>query len=108
MEKHYRRFTLVLFIMVIIILAVAGCGTANEPADTAPETEAEEVEVHEGQALVEKKCVGCHGLDRLDNANYDKDGWTFSVDQMIINGTQLNDEERELVIDYLAIAYPKE
>lgn len=55
-----------------------------------------------GAALVEERCTVCHSSDRIYSADKDEAGWTATVDRMIGNGAQLNDEERQLVIDYLS------
>jgi len=55
----------------------------------------------DGDALVSERCTVCHSRERIDNADKDEAGWTATVDRMISNGAELNEEEREAVIAYL-------
>lgn len=55
-----------------------------------------------GAELVETRCTVCHSIDRINNASKDREGWAATVDRMIGNGANLNEAEREAVIDYLA------
>jgi hypothetical protein len=56
------------------------------------------------EALVQKRCTVCHTADRITNAMGQKDraAWEETVDRMIGYGAQLNADEREAVLDYLA------
>ncbi|GAB4448113.1 MAG: hypothetical protein Kow00120_18240 [Anaerolineae bacterium] len=64
---------------------------------------AEAAEEMDGEALVNERCTVCHGLDEI-TANFGQDAtfWAETVDEMIATGAQLNEEEREVVIDWLA------
>ncbi|HEX3049511.1 MAG TPA: hypothetical protein VHP83_02570 [Aggregatilineaceae bacterium] len=55
----------------------------------------------DGNALVDERCTVCHDRGRIDSKDKDEAGWTETVDRMIGKGAQLNDEERQAVIDYL-------
>jgi hypothetical protein len=46
-------------------------------------------------------------LGNLEAANYDEAGWALTVDRMIGKGAQLNAEQKQVVVAYLAKAYPK-
>ena len=55
----------------------------------------------DGDALINERCTVCHTRERIDAQDKDEAGWTATVDQMIANGAQLNEEERAAVIEYL-------
>jgi hypothetical protein len=55
-----------------------------------------------GDQLVDTRCTNCHSRERIDSADKSRDEWAATVDRMIGYGAQLNDEERDAVIDYLA------
>ncbi|BAT71495.1 conserved hypothetical protein [Thermosulfidibacter takaii ABI70S6] len=59
----------------------------------------------EGKALLRKRCVSCHGLDYVERAKKNKNGWRLTVERMIAKGTKLNEKEKEILIDYLAKKY---
>jgi thiosulfate/3-mercaptopyruvate sulfurtransferase len=56
----------------------------------------------EGEELVKKRCTVCHSLDRIYKTKKDKAAWENTVDRMIRKGAQLNEAERQAVIDYLS------
>jgi len=91
-----------LLLVGILILTAVSCGPAATPEPTPTP------EVHKGKAIVATRCVGCHEIGRVNNAKYDRDGWQKTVDRMVLSGAQLTDEQKELVVDYLALTYPKE
>lgn len=88
-----REFTLIL-ILTIFALIVVGCGAA-EPQPTATP------EVHPGKALVESRCGTCHGVAQVNNVDYSADIWDTTIDRMIQAGAPVNDEQKELIIEYL-------
>jgi mono/diheme cytochrome c family protein len=94
--------TLLLILICMSILTAVGCGPAATPAPTSTP------EVHEGKAIVAVRCIGCHEIGRVNNAKYDREGWQRTVDRMKLSGAQLTDEQTELVVDYLALTFPKE
>lgn len=69
-------------------------------ADCFPPQEAAALD---GEALVAERCTVCHDMARITE-EYGKDAafWAETVDEMIEIGAQLNDEERQTVIDWLA------
>jgi len=56
----------------------------------------------DGVELVRSRCMICHGMDAPSLPRQDHSGWTETVDRMIANGAELNEEERAAVIEYLA------
>ncbi len=91
-----------LLLVGILVLTSVSCGPAATPEPTPTP------EVHKGKAIVTTRCVGCHEIGRVQNAKYDRDGWQMTIDRMVLTGAQLTDEQKELVVDYLALTYPKE
>jgi thiosulfate/3-mercaptopyruvate sulfurtransferase len=61
-----------------------------------------EVTTLDGEKLLKERCTVCHSLDRVYKAKKDKAGWEKTVNQMIGKGAELNDAERQAVIDYLS------
>ena len=93
--------TLVIGLGIILILSIiAGCAGAP-PTPTPTPTE------DPGVALVASRCGTCHPLGNLEAANYDEAGWALTVDRMIGKGAQLNADQKQVVVSYLAKNYPK-
>ena len=72
----------------------------QDGGQSAPET-------LDGKTLVEERCTECHGLDRTTEASKTKEEWQTTVERMVSKGTDLNTEEQEIVIEYLAETYGK-
>ena len=59
----------------------------------------------DGMVLLEERCTVCHDLERVVSAQKDREGWEQTVDRMIRRGANLNTEERDILVDYLAQTY---
>lgn len=57
----------------------------------------------EARTLVANRCTVCHGLARVDQADYDPLGWGTVLDRMIKNGAKLDKRERVAVGNYLSL-----
>lgn len=79
--------------LVIVSLVLVGCGS-SEPVAPTP---------HPGEALVNTKCSTCHGLPQVENAKYSRAIWETTVDRMVLAGMSISDEDKALVVDYLAL-----
>jgi hypothetical protein len=82
-------------VLLLLSLLLAACGGQDPPAQL------------DGQALAEERCGVCHDYQRVESAAKSADAWASTVDRMIERGAQLNDAERQAVIDYLAEAHPE-
>jgi len=56
----------------------------------------------EGQAIVQQQCGGCHALKVVTSKRASKEQWSALVNQMVTRGADLEDEDIQTVIDYLA------
>jgi uncharacterized membrane protein len=52
--------------------------------------------------IIEKRCSVCHSTNRVYDAKKSKADWESTVARMISYGAQLNQDEREAVINYLS------
>jgi competence ComEA-like helix-hairpin-helix protein len=55
-----------------------------------------------GKAIVAQDCVGCHAMKVVTSKRASKQQWSTLVDQMITRGANVDDDEVETVVDYLA------
>ena len=55
-----------------------------------------------GKAIFETKCLTCHGEDLVKQQRLSKIGWTKEVEKMMRWGTEISDEEKAQLIDYLS------
>jgi len=59
----------------------------------------------EGERLLNQKCTSCHEKSEVVAVGRTRTGWSQKVDQMIVFGADLAEEEREALIEYLAETY---
>jgi cytochrome c5 len=59
-----------------------------------------------GKAIVERTCVSCHAIKVVTTKKASKEQWATIVDQMLSKGADLNDDEVEIVVDYLSTNFP--
>lgn len=96
--------------VLLLAPALAACGgeTPQEepttPAATTPAATA--TGTLDGAALVQERCTQCHDLARVEGESESPEEWTAIVDNMIARGAQLDDQERQAVIDYLSEQFP--
>src|SRR5256885_16382373 len=55
-----------------------------------------------GKAIVARTCKNCHALKVVTSKRATKDQWSALVDQMVSRGADLNDDEIDVVVAYLA------
>jgi cytochrome c5 len=58
-----------------------------------------------GAALVAERCTVCHSAERIQNSTKTRDEWEDTVKRMIGKGANLNSDEKDAVITYLAETY---
>ncbi|MFP4392830.1 MAG: hypothetical protein ACOCP7_01315 [Desulfohalobiaceae bacterium] len=56
----------------------------------------------DGGQLVKIRCNKCHSLQRIEAAQKDSEQWKSTVDRMLGKGAELNEQEKEAVLDYLS------
>ncbi|MGM0424284.1 MAG: hypothetical protein ACQEQX_05100 [Thermodesulfobacteriota bacterium] len=56
----------------------------------------------DGEQLLELRCNECHNLERVRAKEKSRQQWESTVDRMINMGANLNEEEKEAVLDYLS------
>lgn len=55
-----------------------------------------------GKAIVQRTCISCHALKVVTAKRATKEQWSVLIDQMMSRGADLDDDEVQIVVDYLA------
>ena len=55
----------------------------------------------EANALTARACVGCHNIDRVNDARYSPDRWRVVTVDMRERGAKITDEELEKLVEWL-------
>lgn len=85
----------------------AALATATTVQPAVPATESQPGPALDGAALLQDRCSECHSPDRVKQRPQTKDQWDRVVTNMIGRGAQLNEAEKQALVDYLAQTYGK-
>jgi cytochrome c-type biogenesis protein CcmH/NrfF len=96
--RSRKMLTKLLTAVVLGSIILSGCGGADE------ETAQESVAV-DGETLLQDRCTQCHGLDRVTSQEKTRAEWEQTVEEMIDQGAELNEDEKIVLVDYLAASY---
>jgi mono/diheme cytochrome c family protein len=97
MKARARLRSLVVAGVVLVILVLAACGGQSSDMGGG--------ETMDGEALLQDRCTQCHGLDRITSASKTQEEWQANVERMVQKGAELNDQEIEVLVAYLAETY---
>ncbi len=81
----------------------------NAMVDAVHDADTTESKVDEkaGEELLQAKCVDCHEMDEVEaHGGDDIAGWRSVIAAMVEEGTELTDEEADLLARYLAVKWP--
>lgn len=65
----------------------------------------EDAKLARGKKLVESVCILCHEFARISTEQLTRDQWAGEIRGMLEEGAPLNDDEFEMVLDYLTKTY---
>lgn len=57
-------------------------------------------------ALIREKLQNHHDVDRIYSAQHTRDEWNATLDRMIGYGANINETEKQQIIDYLVCFHP--
>jgi mono/diheme cytochrome c family protein len=76
------------------------------PAATLSPTPAPVAGLPDGAALVQEYCTECHSLNRVKRTSGTAAQWASIVEDMIAEGLEVTEQEKQTIIAYLAQTYP--
>src|SRR5690349_8240270 len=79
--------------MLPLMLMATFLATATTPEALPP---------GKGKEIVQQQCISCHAVKVVTGKRATKDQWATLVDQMITRGAQVEDEDIDDLVDYLA------
>jgi competence protein ComEA len=97
MNKRTISLFSILFIAVFVGIFLVSCGSGTAAPSTAGGTD--------GASLMQERCSVCHSLDRVTSAHKTTAEWTTTVERMISHGAQLDSQEQQTLVEYLAANY---
>jgi len=97
MKKYIYLLTLISILVVLI-------GAQCTPASQSDQADNASVEIS-AEGLVNERCSTCHGVGVVRATNRSEQDWIKLVDRMISKGAKLDENERDMVINYLVENY---
>ncbi len=91
---------LAILLLVVISGLVAGCGEG----EVTPQPDVQGPTLS-GMTLLNDRCTQCHTLARVRSASKTREEWSETVANMIERGAELDQQEEEVLVDYLAETY---
>ena len=91
------------WIGVVVVLLALTCLWLGSRSATAVAQDAQTD--HAAAQLVAERCGICHSTDLVTQQRLDRSRWTATVDKMIHWGAPLSPEERNALVNYLAVNY---
>ena len=107
MKKKFLAAMGLLLLTALVLTACASKGTTPSGTNSAPAQDqaAASGTTNSGntdvKALILEKLQNHHGSDIIFNANKTRAEWEVTLDRMIGYGAKINEEEKQLIIDYL-------
>ena len=106
-NEHFGGPVAILFRMICLVAAAltltAFIAVAqDEPNEPDRSGKTIELPNGEGKVDVQRACGLCHSLNRIAEANFDRDDWDELVHRMVSFGAPMKKERIPVVIDYLA------
>jgi mono/diheme cytochrome c family protein len=86
------------------LVAASGLTLANaaqEPPPAPPTPPPADASVDPGLALIQSRCVMCHGADFVLQARKPKAAWRDLINEMVGKGAQVSDAEADQIQAYL-------
>jgi len=87
--------------LAMMVLLVACNSGSSQPTQAPPSA----TPAPAGATLLETRCSVCHSADKPKKAKKTREQWENTVTTMIDNGAQLTDDEKKVLVDYLAKTY---
>jgi cytochrome c2 len=96
MNKHTISLISVLFLILLAGAFLVSCGTSKTTSSGGSS---------DGQTLMQERCSVCHSIGRVTSAHKTAAEWTVTLGRMVSHGAQLNAQEQQTLIAYLAANY---
>jgi hypothetical protein len=97
MDKSKKILALAFLMVLLTSTLLTACASSTSSSSSAP---------LDGQALLQQRCTVCHDISGISRMHGTSSQWAGLVNQMVRRGAQLNAQEKQTLIDYLAQTYP--
>ena len=96
MKKQTFSLLSILLLVIFAGTLLVSCGSSSKPSPSGDT---------DGLSLMQERCSVCHSTSRITSAHKTAAEWTTTVERMVGNGAQINAQEQQTLVDYLAANY---
>jgi hypothetical protein len=92
---------------LMIILMISGCSSNNPVSTGQPDAtvvstaSSSSDDAATMRAIILDKLQGHHSIDIVLSAQHTREEWNTTLDRMIARGAPINEEEKQVIIDWL-------
>lgn len=97
-----KTTTVVLAAVALGWVGSLGASAFQDPAVIDPNATYDRLPAGPGRDVMIKACVTCHDPQRAASVRLTRDGWYDVVANMATRGMKATDEEKEIIVEYLA------
>lgn len=89
-----KKWILISLTGLLLLILIAACAQQTTLETSTPDQDT--------RALIVDRCSECHSVDLVFEADYTTEAeWSDVIDEMVDRGADVNQEEKEEMIDYL-------
>lgn len=89
-----KKWILISLTGLLLLILIAACAQQTTLETSTPDQDT--------RTLIVDRCSECHSVDLVFEADYTTEAeWSDVIDEMVDRGADVNQEEKEEMIDYL-------
>ena len=98
-----KKKLLMMLLVFGVCLMLAACSSTTEPTSSSstPDT----ATLQQGKTLLEERCASCHTIEKTTLRTGSAAEWDNIVTDMIKRGANLTEDEKTVLVQYLAATY---
>jgi len=104
-----KKTLLVSFALLLLVLLLTACSLSKTPtqpaASNTQDVSTPQTSSINGKKLLDTRCTVCHSTVRITQKKGTYDEWEQIVSNMISRGAVLSEEEKTILVQYLADNY---
>lgn len=104
-----KKALLIFVALLLLVLLLTACSQSKTPTQPAvsntQDVSAQQTPSIDGKTLLDTRCTVCHSTTRITQKKGTYDEWGQIVTTMISRGAVLTEEEKVILVQYLADNY---
>jgi cytochrome c5 len=98
-----KKKLLMMLLVFGVCLMLAACSSTTEP--TSSSSTLDTATLQQGKTLLEERCASCHTIEKTTRRTGSAAEWDNIVTDMIKRGANLTEDEKTVLVQYLAATY---